>query len=56
MKNALKSRGKFSKIELKTNYYIIVIVSMQFVICIFASLYDNVWAYTTGINISYLGF
>lgn len=56
MKNALKSRPKQSKIEKSTNFYILVIVIIQFCICIFAASYDLIWQQQVGVNISYLGY
>lgn len=55
MKNALKSRPKQSKIEKSTNWYILVIVLIQFTVCIFAAAYDLIWQAKVGIDIEYLG-
>lgn len=43
MKNSLKSRAKKSKIELQTNTYIIMTVLIQFLLCILAGIYTNLW-------------
>jgi len=56
MKNALKSRSKKSKIELQTNWYIILTVLIQFVVCISAAAYNCIWVKSKGLDISYLGY
>lgn len=56
MKNALKSRPKKSKIEQRMNYYIVVIVLIQFVISFTAAAYSCLWVENSGHTISYLGY
>lgn len=56
MKNALKSRPKYSKIEKATNFYIVVIVLIQFCLCLFAATYDFFWVKYRGYDIEYLGY
>ena len=56
MKNALKSRPKKSKIETRMNYYIIVIVLIQFFLSFAAAAYSCIWVKTSGHSISYLGY
>lgn len=43
MNNSLKQRPKKSRIELATNWYIILIVIIQFVVCLSAAAYDLIW-------------
>jgi len=43
MKNALKGRPKKSKIELQTNYYIILTVLIQLCVCIISATYNCLW-------------
>jgi len=50
MKNSLKSRAKKSKIELQTNTYIIMTVLIQFLLCILAGVYTNLWQQWIGTN------
>ena len=56
MNNSLKQRPKKSRIELATNWYIIMIVIIQFIVCFSAAAYDLIWIKYVGVNISYLGF
>lgn len=56
MKNALKSRPKKSKIEKRMNYYIVVIVLIQFAISFAAAAYSCIWVKVSGHKISYLGY
>ena len=41
--NSLKSRSKKSKVDYQTNNYIILVVLIQFAVCIVAGVYTNVW-------------
>ena len=50
MNNSLKSRSKKSKVDKQTNYYIIVIVLIQFSVCIFAGIYTNIWQQYRGMS------
>lgn len=43
MKNSVGSRAKFSKLELATNTYIILIVSIQFTISMIGAIFNSVW-------------
>jgi hypothetical protein len=56
MNNSLKQRPKKSRIELATNWYIILIVIIQFVVCLSAAAYDLIWIAYVGKDIPYLGF
>lgn len=56
MRNALKSRPKKSRIELAMNKYIILIVLIQFLVCISAAAYDCIWIRSRGIDVPYLGY
>jgi phospholipid-transporting ATPase len=42
MKNSLKARVKKSKVELQTNFYIIIIVSIQLTVCLTSALADMI--------------
>lgn len=42
MKNSLKARAKKSKVELQTNFYIIIIVSVQLTVCFTSALADMI--------------
>ena len=44
MKNSVKSMAKFSKLELATNKYIIIIVLIQFLISLLGALFNTIWA------------
>ena len=43
MKNSVKSRSKFSRLESATNIYVIVIVIEQFILSMIAALFNTVW-------------
>jgi magnesium-transporting ATPase (P-type) len=43
MKNSVKSRAKFSKLELSTNKYIFMIVILQFIISLTGAIFNTVW-------------
>lgn len=43
MKNSVKSRAKFSKLELSTNNYIFMIVLLQFLISLIGAIFNTVW-------------
>lgn len=43
MKNSVKSRSKFSRLESSTNIYVIVIVIEQFILSFIASLFNTIW-------------
>jgi phospholipid-transporting ATPase len=43
MKNSLKSRVKKSRIELQTNYYILLIVAIQLSVCALSALCNMVF-------------
>lgn len=42
MKNSVKSRAKFSKLELSTNNYIFMIVILQFIISLIGAIINTV--------------
>lgn len=44
MKNSLKARVKKSKVELQTNYYIIIIVMIQLLVCISSALFNAMFS------------
>ena len=44
MKNSPKSRTKKSKIEIRTNYFIIITFCFQLLTCLFASIYSAIWS------------
>lgn len=56
MLNALKSRPKKSKIEVKMNFYILFLVLIQFTICLLACVTNGAWTLRRGEGIWYLGF
>jgi phospholipid-transporting ATPase len=56
MENSLKGRAKKSKMELATNHYIILIVSIQISICLLSAAYNCLWVNVNGKNLTYLGF
>ena len=43
MMNSMGSRAKFSKLEIATNMYIILIVSIQFTISLVGAIFNSVW-------------
>ena len=43
MINSAKSRPKFSKIELKTNQYMLLSIFIQVAVCLCASIYTVAW-------------
>lgn len=43
MKNSVRSRAKFSKLERSTNTYILVIVLMQFSMSVIGSFINTIW-------------
>jgi magnesium-transporting ATPase (P-type) len=43
MKNSVKSRAKFSKLELSTNNYIFMIVLLQFIISVTGATFNTIW-------------
>jgi len=43
MKNSVKSRAKFSKLELSTNNYIFMIVLLQFIISLTGATFNTIW-------------
>jgi magnesium-transporting ATPase (P-type) len=43
MMNSVGSRAKFSKLEIATNTYIILIVSIQFTISLVGAIFNSVW-------------
>lgn len=44
MKNSANSRHKFSKLEIATNIYIIVIVLLQMIVSLVGAIYTTVWS------------
>jgi len=57
MMNSLKSRTKKSKVDWKTNKYILMIVLCQFCLCLFAAAYTNIWQKNDGrVDFPYLEF
>lgn len=56
MKNSLKGRAKKSKMELATNYYIVLIVLIQISICLLSAAYNCIWVNVNGSHLTYLGF
>ena len=43
MKNSVKSRAKFSKLELSTNNYIFMIVLLQFIVSVIGATFNTIW-------------
>jgi magnesium-transporting ATPase (P-type) len=56
MMNSLKQRTKKSKMEIMTNYYILMIILIEFIVCSGSAAYSCIWFRVDGRNISYLGF
>ena len=56
MKNNNKSLQKKSKIELATNMYILVTISIQTFLCLMAALYTSIWQHYEGYKYEYLEF
>ena len=42
MKNSVKSRSKFSKLETLTNFYVILIVIEQFILSLIAAIINSI--------------
>jgi phospholipid-transporting ATPase len=43
MRNSIKSKAKLSKLEKSTNKYILLMVVIQMIMCLFASLFSTYW-------------
>lgn len=54
MKNSVRSRAKFSKLETATNTYIIVIVCVQIILSFIAGLLNTIWEYVNYDDLVYL--
>lgn len=54
MKNSVKSRAKFSKLERSTNRYIIVIMIMQVILSLIGGFTNAIWEITHQNNFTYL--
>lgn len=54
MKNSVKSKAKFSKLERATNTYIIVIMLMQFTMSLIAAFMNTIWEIIYKENFPYL--
>lgn len=54
MKNSVKSKAKFSKLERSTNKYILVIVLMQVIMSAIGSIANSVWEIVFKENFSYI--
>lgn len=46
MKNSVRSKAKFSRLENATNRYIILMALIQIIICLIASTFSTIWTYT----------
>ena len=46
MKNSPKSRAKRSQLDVATSRFVIVIMAIQFVICVFCALYNTIWFFS----------
>ena len=56
MKNGTAARAKKSKIEIATSKYILVIMLIQVIVCLFGATWQTVWNNTRGNNLWYLHF
>ena len=54
MKNSTNARPKRSKIEIATNHYIVLIITLQICVCLCAATYQTLWAYFSGYKAWYL--
>jgi len=54
MKNSVKSKAKFSKLERSTNKYILVIVLMQIIMSVIGSVANSIWEIVFKENFSYI--
>ena len=54
MKNSVRSRAKFSKLEILTNTYIIVIIVIQLLLSLVASIVNTIWEIVYDNQLSYL--
>ena len=54
MKNSVKSKMKFSKLERSTNNYIIIIMVLQFVLALTGSLVNTIWEILYKENFTYI--
>ena len=54
MKNSTNARPKRSKIEIATNHYILLIITLQICVCLCAATYQTLWAYFSGYKAWYL--
>jgi phospholipid-transporting ATPase len=43
MMNSVRTKAKYSKLERATNFYILLLVSIQMLICITAALFNFIW-------------
>jgi magnesium-transporting ATPase (P-type) len=44
MMNSSKNKAKFSKIEIKTNQYIILGIIVQTIVCIISTIFNSIWS------------
>ena len=56
MKNSNNSQSKKSKIEVKMNSYILVIILIQALCCLFAGVYETIWENLEGSKYTYMEF
>ena len=54
MKNSVNSKTKYSKLELATNFYILIILLIQICVCLIASSIATVWELRDYESVSYL--
>jgi phospholipid-transporting ATPase len=54
MKNSVRSKAKFSKLERATNTYILVIVLMQLIMSLIAAISNTIWEIIYYENFTYL--
>ena len=53
MKNSVKSKAKLSKLERSTNWYIVLMVGIQIVVCIVAAIFSSIITYTASNTTKY---
>jgi len=56
MKNSVNSRTKLSKLEVATNIYILTIVGLQVLFCLFAACYTSIWQNIREFDVNYLDY
>ncbi len=54
MMNSINSKAKLSKLERATNTYILMMVLLQIVMCLLASLYTSIWTIQSAWEFWYL--